>query len=117
MSAPDSHGPRPDVVSLGDENAVKEVVWKSVLGLWDLINDLTRLQPSRRERYRVSIFGSARAGKGSFGYEETKRVAAARAKRGCDIAPGGGPGLMEAGKEGGAISRKHARSVGIRVDL
>src|SRR5499426_1881199 len=117
MSAPDSHGPRPDVVSLGDENAVKEVVWKSVLGLWDLINDLTRLQPTRRERYRVSIFGSARAGKGSFGYEETKRVAAALAELGCDIVTGGGPGLMEAANEGAASSPEHVRSVGIRVDL
>jgi len=117
MSAPDSPGPRADSVSLGDENAVKEVVWKSVLGLWDLINDLTRLQPSRRERYRVSIFGSARAGKGSFGYEETKRVAAALAELGCDIVTGGGPGLMEAANEGAASSPERARSVGIRVDL
>src|SRR5262245_63861151 len=117
MSTPDSPGPRPDVISLGDENAVKEIVWKSVLGLWDLINDLTRLQPSRRERYRVSIFGSARAEKGSFGYEETKRVAAALAELGCDIVTGGGPGLMEAANEGAASSPERARSVGIRVDL
>ena len=49
MSTPDSAKSRPDVVSLGDQDAVKEIVWKSVLGLWDLINDLTRLQPSRRD--------------------------------------------------------------------
>src|SRR5215467_10447722 len=117
MSAPDSPGPRADSVSLCDENAVKEVVWKSVLGLWDLINDLTRLQPSRRERYRVSIFGSARAGKGSFAYEETKRVAHVLAELGCDIITGGGPGLMEAANEGAASSPERVRSVGIRVDL
>ncbi len=117
MSTTESSGPRPDVVSLGDEDAVKEVVWKSVLGLWDLINDLTRLRPSRSERYRVSIFGSARAGKGSFAYEETKRVAGVLAELGCDIVTGGGPGLMEAANEGAASSPERVRSVGIRVDL
>jgi uncharacterized protein (TIGR00730 family) len=117
LSTTDSPGPRPDVISLGDEQAVKEVVWKSVLGLWDLINDLTRLRPSRSERYRVSIFGSARAGKGSFGYEETKRVAGVLAELGCDIVTGGGPGLMEAANEGAASSPDRVRSVGIRVDL
>jgi uncharacterized protein (TIGR00730 family) len=117
LSITDSPGPRPDVVSLGDEDAVKEVVWNSVLGLWDLINNLTRLQPSQRARYRVSIFGSARAGKGSFAYEETKRVAGALAEMGCDIVTGGGPGLMEAANEGAASSPERVRSVGIRVDL
>jgi hypothetical protein len=52
MNTTDSPAPRPDVISLGDEDAVKEVVWNSVLGLWDLINDLARLRPSRRERPR-----------------------------------------------------------------
>src|SRR5262245_2151510 len=117
MSATDAAGERPDVIRLSNEEAVKEVVWKSVLGLWDLINHLTRLQPTRRERYRVSIFGSARARTGSFGYEETKRVAAALAEMGCDIVTGGGPGLMEAANEGAASSPERVRSVGIRVDL
>jgi len=117
LSTTHSPGPRPDVVSLGDEDAVKDVVWKSVLGLWDLINDLRRLRPSRSERYRVSIFGSARAGRGSFGYEETKRVAGVLAELGCDIVTGGGPGLMEAANEGAASSPERVRSVGIRVDL
>jgi hypothetical protein len=110
LSTTESSGPRPDVVSLGDEDAVKEVVWKSVLGLWDLINDLTRLRPSRSERYRVSIFGSARAGKGSFAYEETTRVAGGLAELGCDIVTGGGPGLMEAANEGAASSPERVRS-------
>jgi hypothetical protein len=87
-------GPPSYVVSLADEERVKEVLLNSILGLWDVVNDLTRLQPSRRERYRVTIFGSARAGPGTFAYEETKRVAAALAEMGCDIITGGGPGLM-----------------------
>ena len=103
-------------VSLGDEERVKEVLVNSVLGLWDVVNNLTRLRPSRRERYRVTIFGSARVQPGSFGYEETKRVAAALAEMDCDIITGGGPGLMRAANEGASTS-KGAGSVGIRVDL
>lgn len=106
-----------DVVSLADEEGVKQVVVDSILSLWDVVNGLTRLRPSRRERYRVTIFGSARLAPGSFGYEETKRTAAALARMGCDIVTGGGPGLMQAANEGAASVRGRARSVGIRVHL
>lgn len=104
-------------ISLADEDQVKDVLAGAVLGLWDVVNSLTRLQPSRRERYRVSIFGSARVQPGSFGYEETKRCAAELAKLGCDIITGGGPGLMQAANEGAASATERARSIGIRVDL
>jgi uncharacterized protein (TIGR00730 family) len=93
------------------------VLVDSVLGLWDVVNSLTRLRPSRRDRYRVAIFGSARALPGSFAYEETKRVAGSLAALGCDIITGGGPGLMQAANEGAAASAGCAQSVGIRVDL
>src|SRR5262249_22553541 len=88
-------------------------------GLWDIVNNLTRLRPSKRERYRVTIFGSARAQPGSYVYDEVKRVAAALAEMGCDIITGGGPGLMQAAHEGAgaAHSPERNRSVGIRVDL
>ena len=85
---------RTNAVSLADENAVKEVLVQSVLGLWDVVNNLTRLKPSRRDRYRVTIFGSARAKPGTVAYDETKRAAQALAEMGCDIITGGGPGLM-----------------------
>lgn len=104
-------------VSLADEDQVKEVLANAVLGLWDVVNNLTRLKPSRRERYRVTIFGSARVAPGSFGYEETKRCAAELAKLGCDIITGGGPGLMQAANEGAASSPDRSQSIGIRVDL
>lgn len=106
-----------DTVSLADEEGVKQVLMNSVLGLWDVVNNLTRLKPSKRDRYRVTIFGSARAKAGTFGYEETKRAAAALAKMGCDIITGGGPGLMQAANEGAATAPERAQSVGIRVDL
>ena len=115
MSATDTAVQRTDVVSLNDEEAVKTVLVESVLGLWDVVNNLTRLRPSRKERYRVTIFGSARAKPGTIAYEETKRVAAALAALGCDIITGGGPGLMQAANQG--VDAAGSKSMGIRVDL
>jgi uncharacterized protein (TIGR00730 family) len=109
----------PGTVSLADEDGVKQVLVGAVLGLWDVVNNLSRLRPSKHERYRVTIFGSARAKPGSYVYDEVKRVATALAGMGCDIVTGGGPGLMQAANEGAAASgdpERH-RSVGIRVDL
>ena len=47
-------------VSLGNEREVLDLVANSVMGLWDAVTNLTRLRPTRRDRYRVTIFGSAR---------------------------------------------------------
>ena len=117
MNTTDYSAQRSNVVSLANEDAVKQVVVDSILGLWDVVNNLTRLQPTRRNRYRVTIFGSARATPGTFAYEETKRVAAALAAMGCDIITGGGPGLMQAANEGTAAAGVADDSLGIRVDL
>jgi uncharacterized protein (TIGR00730 family) len=114
QQVPSSRG----TVSLADEGGVKEVLVSTVLGLWEIVNTLTRLRPSKRERYRVTIFGSARAQPGTFAYDEVRRIAAALAALGCDIITGGGPGLMQAANEGAAASAPSPdRSVGIRVDL
>jgi uncharacterized protein (TIGR00730 family) len=104
------------VVKISDEEAVKKVLVDSVLGLWDVVNNLTRIKPSRNERYRVTIFGSARAKPGTIAYEETKRAARALAAMGCDIITGGGPGLMQAANEG-VDAAGATKSMGIRVDL
>ena len=108
---------RTNAISLADEENVKKVLTDSVLGLWDVVNNLTRLQPSRRDRYRVTIFGSARAKPGTVAYEETKRVSKELAQLGCDIITGGGPGLMQAANEGVKLAEKTSQSLGIRVDL
>lgn len=108
---------RSNIVPIDDEEGVRDVISAAVLGLWDVVNNLTRLRPSRRDRYRVTIFGSARVRPGSFAYDETKRVAATLAELGCDIITGGGPGLMQAANEGAASAGGSSRSVGIRVDL
>ncbi len=114
-----SKGQHDQTISLADEEAVKDVLVDTIFGLWDIVSNLTRLRPSKRERYRVTIFGSARAQPGSFVYAEVKRLAEALTEMGCDIITGGGPGLMQAANEGaGAASTPDQhRSVGIRVDL
>jgi uncharacterized protein (TIGR00730 family) len=119
MSAPESVRKGSQEVSLADEEGVKDILVSTVFGLWEIVNNLTRLRPSRRDRYRVTVFGSARAQPGTYVYNEVKRVAAALAELGCDIITGGGPGLMQAANEGAAAvnAPERNRSVGIRVDL
>lgn len=46
---------RNEAVSLADEGQVKEALSEAILGLWDVVNSITRLRPSRRERYRITI--------------------------------------------------------------
>jgi uncharacterized protein (TIGR00730 family) len=91
----------------------------TVFGLWTIVNNLTRLAPSRRERYRVTIFGSARTEPGHWVYDQVKQMSAALAELGCDIVTGGGPGLMRAANEGAAQMQQEGRvqSVGIGIEL
>lgn len=52
MSTNRSAASAPTTVSLVDEDAVKRIVTDTLFGLWATINNLTRLRPSKRERYR-----------------------------------------------------------------
>jgi uncharacterized protein (TIGR00730 family) len=116
MSSTPNASPGNRLIALSDEDAAGDILRATILSLWKAINGLTRLRPSKRERYRVAIFGSARAEPGTFVYEEVKRVAAAVASMGCDIVTGGGPGLMQAANEGASVAGARG-SVGIRVEL
>ncbi|MCL4222482.1 MAG: hypothetical protein KJZ65_14065 [Phycisphaerales bacterium] len=104
-------------VSLAEEDAVEEIVAATVMNLWEAVDTLTRLRPSRHERYRVAIFGSGRARPGTFAYNEVKRAAVALTEMGCDIVTGGGPGLMQAANEGAASVGNRQHSPGIHVEL
>src|SRR2546422_9697638 len=86
-------------VSLADEEGVKQILVSTVFGLWDIGNNLTRLRPSKRERYRVTILGSARAQPGTYVYNDVKRVAAALAEMGCEIITAGRPGVIQAANQ------------------
>lgn len=110
-----SHTP----VRLHDEREVIDIVSNSIMSLWEAVNNLTRLRPTRRERYRVTIFGSARIPKEHWVYTAVRDVAEELTHLGCDIVTGGGPGLMEAANEGVLRADPNAseRSLGIRVEL
>jgi uncharacterized protein (TIGR00730 family) len=109
----------PTTVSLADEEGVRRILIDTVFGLWATVNNLTRLRPSRHERFKVTVFGSARTEPGHWVYEEVRRMCAGLSALGCDIVTGGGPGLMEAANRGAAEGDPvgAADSVGIRVHL
>ena len=108
-----------DIVRLSDEDATTAVVERAVTGLWEVVNELTRLRRTTRQNYRVTVFGSARLKPGTPAYDAVKRLAAELTKMGCDIISGGGPGLMQAANEGAhSVHPKGLkRSVGIRIHL
>ena len=119
MSAETPSFGQTDIVRLSDEDAATALLERAVTGLWDVVNELTRLRRTTRQNYRVTIFGSARLQPGSVAYEGVKQLAAELTTMGCDIISGGGPGLMQAANEGAhsvdpAGSR---RSLGINIEL
>jgi uncharacterized protein (TIGR00730 family) len=107
------------LVPLSDEHSAIEVLSRSLFGLWDVVNSLTRLRPTRRDRYRVTFFGSARVDPNHSVYATVRDVAAEVTRLGCDIVTGGGPGLMQAANEGVKLADPNGaqQSVGIRVEL
>ena len=109
----------PTTVSLADQDAVRRILTDTLFGLWATVNNLSRLRPSKRERYRVTVFGSARTQPGHWVYQEVKHMSAALSALGCDIVTGGGPGLMHAANEGAqeVQAAERVQSIGIRVEL
>ena len=121
MSEAKEHADQPtgDSIPLQDETQVAEVLAQSVQGLWEVVNNLTRLRPTKRLNFRVTIFGSARVPRDHWVYSAVRDLAKELAGLGCSIVTGGGPGLMEAANEGASLAGTGARkrSMGIRVDL
>src|SRR5438105_3551518 len=90
-----------------------------ILQLWNIIDDLEKLQPSQSRWFRVTIFGSSRIARGDALYQSARDLAFQLVKLGCDIVTGGGPGLMEAANEGakeGDTSGK-TKSYGLHIEL
>jgi uncharacterized protein (TIGR00730 family) len=119
MSEPTPSFGQSDIVRLSDEDTTVALLERAVTGLWEVVNELTRLRRTTRQNYRVTIFGSARLKPGTPAYEGVKQLAAELTKMGCDIISGGGPGIMQAANEGALSVNPNAlhRSVGIRVEL
>jgi hypothetical protein len=78
-----------DSISLGDESQAVEVLRESVQGLWEVVNNLTRLGPTKRTDFRVTIFGSARIPSDHWVYAAVRDLAAELACMGCGIITGG----------------------------
>jgi uncharacterized protein (TIGR00730 family) len=97
----------------------QEVLYDSVLRLWEVVDNLSRLRPTKSEDYSVSIFGSARLLPNDDVYQQVKWLARELVNLGCHIVTGGGPGLMQAANAGAQEAAPHApdRSVGIRIEL
>lgn len=108
-----------ETVPIHDNEAAFAIIQESVLGLWEVVNNLTRIRPPKRDRYRVTIFGSARMRPYDPLYEGVRQLASELTMMGCDIITGGGPGLMQAANEGSVLAdpQNLTRSIGIRVDL
>jgi uncharacterized protein (TIGR00730 family) len=108
-----------DMVRLCDEDEAVAVLEGAVTGLWEVVNQLTRLRRTSRQNYRVTIFGSARLAPGTVAYEGVRRLSRELVEMGCDVLTGGGPGLMQAANEGARevapdVAR---RSLGINIEL
>ncbi len=106
-------------VCITDSGQAFTLIQDSVLGLWEVVNSLASIRPPKRERYRVTIFGSARMEPDSPLYKEVCWLASELTTMGCDIITGGGPGLMQAANEGSvrADPANLTQSIGIRIDL
>lgn len=101
------------------EEITHQKIETAVLGLWEVVNELSSLPRPKRDRYSVTIFGSARLTHDSEVYAGVRSLAEELTRMGCDIVTGGGPGLMEAANEGSVAGDPHncTDSVGIRIAL
>ena len=101
------------------DNATQQVVTEALHSLWAVANTLSRIQPSDRERFGVTIFGSARIQPDHELYQDVKRLATRLSEMRCDIITGGGPGLMQAANEGSQAGDPEdvARSIGVGIQL
>src|SRR5215813_7514952 len=92
------------------EPDVGKIIDRTIVRLWDTIEELEALNPAELLYYRVAVFGSARIQAGDREYSEVQKLASRLTELGCDIVTGGGPGLMEAANEGAASSRDNGKN-------
>jgi len=75
----------------------------------------------REDRFRITIFGSARVKENDLIYRQIYTLAMMIGERGIDIVTGGGPGIMEAATSGYMAGKKKSkgtsRSIGLGIKL
>jgi uncharacterized protein (TIGR00730 family) len=96
-----------------------ETIQTSIVQLWEVINQLSQVQPPNCDRYRVTIFGSARMHPSDPIYQSVQQFSSHITELGCDIITGGGPGLMQAANQGSVIAdpENKTESIGLRIAL
>ena len=101
------------------EPDVGKIIDRTIVRLWDTIEELEALNPAELHFYRVAVFGSARLKAEDREYKDVREMASRLTEIGCDIVTGGGPGLMEAANEGAARSRgaRKTRSFGLTIAI
>jgi uncharacterized protein (TIGR00730 family) len=101
------------------EPDVGKIIDRTIVRLWDTIEELEALNPAELRFYRVAVFGSARLKAEDPEYRDVREMASRLTALGCDIVTGGGPGLMEAANEGAARSRgtRKTRSFGLTIAI
>ncbi|HMA18219.1 MAG TPA: LOG family protein, partial [Thermoanaerobaculia bacterium] len=108
-----------DMRKVRREPDVGKIIDRTIVRLWETIEELEELTPAELHFYRVAVFGSARIRTGDREYAEVRELASRLTQLGCDIVTGGGPGLMEAANEGAASSRgtRKTRSFGLTISI
>lgn len=73
----------------------------------------------KENKFRVTIFGSARAKKGDSEYKQIYQLAEMLGDKGIEIVTGGGPGIMEAASRGHRKGRnsKNVHNIGLAINL
>ena len=97
MTEPTHTGGSQFLISLGNEREVLDPVANGPVGRRQQSD---AFRPTQRERYRVTIFGSARVPEDHLVYAAVRDVAEELTRMGCDIVTGGGPRLMAAVNDG-----------------
>src|SRR5579864_4715130 len=101
-----------------DDHHVGKIIDRTIVRLWETIEELEQLTPVEFSYYRVAIFGSARIQSGDALYRQVKTFAEKITDLGCDIVTGGGPGLMEAANEGARVhGNGKTRSFGLTIAI
>jgi len=113
-----TNGGRPEK-KVRREPDVGKIIDRTIVRLWDTIEELEALTPAELRFYRVAVFGSARLKSGDQEYLDVRRLASVLTEMGCDIVTGGGPGLMAAANEGAKAGDPtgRIRSIGLTIEL
>ena len=72
---------------------------------------------SRKNRFRVTIFGSSRIKKNDKTYKDVYDLAKMAGERGYDVITGGGPGIMEAANTGHREGNKSTKSQSVGLSI